>query len=98
MFAARAAYDSYVEMLEAGIAKEVARGVLPVNIYSSMFVTMNARALMNFLSLRVDSSENRFPSYPQREIEMVAEQMEKLWEQRMPITAELFVEHGRVAP
>lgn len=96
--AATKAYDAYTEMLNAGIAKEVARGVLPVGIYSSMFVTMNARGLMNFLSLRKDSPENRFPSYPQREIEMVAEKMEELWAEKMPITAELFREHGRVAP
>jgi len=64
-------------MLEAGVAREVARGVLPVNIYSSMYVTMNARALMNFLSLRTKREGTVFPSYPQREIEMVAEQMEE---------------------
>ena len=46
------AYESYQRMLEAGVAREVARIVLPLNIYSSMYVTMNSRALMNFLSLR----------------------------------------------
>jgi len=91
-------YKAYEKMLESGVAREVARGVLPVNIYSSMFVTMNARGLMNFLSLRVDSPQNSFPSYPQREIEMVAEKMENLWAEKMPVTADLFVEHGRVTP
>ena len=47
------AYDSYQKMLEAGVAREVARVVLPVATYSSMYVSMNARALMNFLSLRL---------------------------------------------
>ena len=41
-----------------------------------MYVTMNARSLMNFLSLRTKREDSAFPSYPQREIEMVAEQME----------------------
>ena len=45
-------YEQYQKMLEAGVAREVARAVLPVGLYSSMYVTMNARALMNFLSLR----------------------------------------------
>ena len=45
-------YNRYVTLLEAGVAREVARGVLPLNLFSSMYVTMNARALMNFLSLR----------------------------------------------
>lgn len=92
------AYAAYENMLDAGIAREVARGVLPVNLYSSMFVTMNARALMNFLSLRTKREGTHFPSFPQREIEMVAEQMETLWAEKMPVTYEKFNEHGRVSP
>ena len=46
-----AAYDAYQKMLEAGIAREVARATLPVATYSSMYVTMNARALMHFVPL-----------------------------------------------
>lgn len=95
---AKEAYAEYERMLEKGVAREVARGVLPVSIYSSMFVTMNARALMNFLSLRTTREGTHFPSFPQREIEMVAEQMEDLWAEKMPITYEKFQEHGRVAP
>jgi len=63
-----------------------------------MFVTMNARSLMNFLSLRTDRPENLFPSYPQREIEMVAEQMEAVFAERMPITYDCFNKNGRVTP
>jgi len=91
-------YNYYQDMLEAGVAREVARAVLPVNIYSSMFVTMNARALMNFLSLRTTREGTTFPSYPQREIEMVAEQMEQLFAEKMPITYATFNKNGRVAP
>ena len=40
----------------------------------------------------------RFPSFPQREIEMVAEKMESFWEALMPLTAAAFNENGRVAP
>jgi thymidylate synthase (FAD) len=85
-------------MLDAGIAREVARVVLPVTIYSSMYVTMNARALMNFLSLRTKREGTHFPSYPQREIEMVAELMENHFATLMPITFETFNTNGRVAP
>lgn len=92
------AYMAYEEMLDAGVAREVARGVLPVNLYSSMFVTMNARALMNFLSLRTKREGTHFPSFPQREIEMVAEKMEDLWAEKMPVVWQKFNEHGRVAP
>ena len=92
------AYQEYERMLEAGVAREVARGVLPVATYSSMYVTMNARSLMNFLSLRTKREGTHFPSFPQREIEMVAEKMEDAWAKLMPMTYEAFNEHGRVSP
>lgn len=92
------AYKSYQKMLDKGVAREVARAVLPVNIYSSMYVTMNARSLMNFLSLRTMREGTHFPSFPQREIEMVAEKMEDLWAQVMPVTWQKFNENGRVSP
>ena len=85
-------------MLDAGIAREVARAVLPVTIYSSMYVTMNARSLMNFLSLRTTREDTHFPSFPQREIEMVAEKMEDFWADLMPLTYQAFNKNGRVAP
>jgi len=92
------AYAAYRRMLAAGVAREVARIVLPLTIYSSMYVTMNARALMNFLSLRTKREDARFPSFPQREIEMCAERMEAEWARLMPITHEAFDGNGRVAP
>jgi len=92
------AYESYRRMLEAGVAREVARIVLPLNIYSSMYVTMNARSLMNFLSLRTKREGTHFPSFPQREIEMCAEKMEDFWAELMPLTYASFNENGRVAP
>ena len=92
------AYRSYQEMLSAGVAREVARGVLPVATYSSMYVTLNARSLMNFLSLRTKRPDSAFPSFPQREIEMVADLMEQEWASLMPLTHAAFEECGRVAP
>ncbi len=92
------AYTNYQKMLSAGVAREVARAVLPVTLYSSMYVTMNARALMNFLSLRTAREGSHFPSYPQREIEMVAEKMEAEFAKLMPITYGAFQKSGRIAP
>ena len=92
------AYANYQKMLDAGVAREVARAVLPVTLYSSMYVTMNARALMNFLSLRTARAGSHFPSYPQREIEMVAEKMEAHFAKLMPITYGAFQKSGRIAP
>ena len=92
------AYENYKKMLDAGVAREVARAVLPVGLYSSMYVTMNARALMNFLSLRTSREGSHVPSYPQREIEMVAEKMEQYFATLMPLTHGAFEKSGRVAP
>ena len=92
------AFESYQRMLEAGVAREVARIVLPLTIYSSMYVTVNARSLMNFLSLRTKREGTQFPSFPQREIEMCAEKMEEKFAELMPLTYEAFNKNGRVAP
>lgn len=92
------AYETYQKILAAGIAREVARAVLPVGTYSSMYVTCNARSIMNFLSLRTKRPKSHFPSYPQREIEMVAEKMERIFADKMPLTYESYNKNGRVGP
>lgn len=96
---ARNSYDSYFSyqrMLEAGVAKEVARMVLPVNIYSSAYVTMNLRSVFNFLSLRNKVEGAAYPTHPQREIEMVAELMEEDVKRIVPITWDAFNRNGRL--
>jgi flavin-dependent thymidylate synthase len=92
------AYAAYQEMLAAGVAREVARTVLPVGLYSSMYATCNARSLMHFLGLRTRHEQARVPSFPQREIEMVGELMEAEWAKLMPLTHAAFNAQGRVAP
>ena len=90
------AYSEYRYLLERGIAREVARMVLPLNIYSTAYVTMNLRSLTNFLSLRRNVEGQTVPSFPQREIEMVAELMEQHANSIVPITLGAFRRNGRV--
>jgi thymidylate synthase (FAD) len=94
------AYEHYENMLAAGVAKEVARMVLPVTIYSSMYATCNARSLMSFLSLRkkLSAEEAQFPSNPMKEINVVADAMEEVFAAEMPVTHAAFVANGFVAP
>ncbi|MER6102372.1 FAD-dependent thymidylate synthase [Streptomyces sp. NPDC001832] len=92
------AYSTYKRLLDLDVAREVSRMVLPVNIYSSFYATCNARSLMHFLSLRTQDETSKFPSFPQREIEMVAEQMEDFFHFHMPETWRAFQRNGRVAP
>ncbi|MFG2311136.1 FAD-dependent thymidylate synthase [Streptomyces sp. NPDC048566] len=94
----RGAYEAYREMLAAGVAREIARAVLPVGLFSSMYATCNARSLMHFLGLRTQHELAKVPSFPQREIEMVGERMEAEWARLMPLTHAAYNANGRVAP
>jgi thymidylate synthase (FAD) len=85
------AYSTYERLVEAGVAREVARSVLPVGAYTEFYWTVNARSLMNFVSLRAAETA-------QREIRRYAEAVERFLEQHMPITYAAFVASGRVAP
>jgi thymidylate synthase (FAD) len=86
-----AAYRAYEELVEQGVARELARAVLPVGAYTEFYWTVNARALMNFVSLR--NSETA-----QREIRRYAEACELFLEQHMPVTYAAFVANDRTAP
>lgn len=92
------AWEQYHRQLDVGIATEMARDVLPVGIFSQMVVTMNLRSAFNFLSLRTMREDAKFVSRPQREIEMVAEIIEKHVAELFPVAYEAFNKHGRVAP
>lgn len=91
-------YSHYRDLLSEGVAREVARMVLPLNIMSSAYVTCNARSLMNFLSLRVHDDTAAYPSYPQYEIEQVANVMESYFSEGFPLTYSSYVSRNRVAP
>jgi thymidylate synthase (FAD) len=86
-----AAYRAYRAMLDEGIAKEVARAVLPVGIYTEFYWTVNARSIMNFLGLRNHETA-------QREIRAYAAAVEELWGAHMPVTHAAFVANERTAP
>lgn len=47
--------DEYKDLLEEGVAKEIARYVLPNATETRIIVTMNARSLLHFFSLRTCS-------------------------------------------
>jgi thymidylate synthase (FAD) len=85
------AYATYEQLVEKGVAREVARSVLPVGAYTEFYWTVNARSLMNFVSLR--NSETA-----QREIRRYAEAVETFLAARMPVTYAAFVANDRTAP
>lgn len=87
----RECFDRYDELVEAGIAKELARTVLPVGMFSRMKWTVNLRSLLNFLSLRNHE-------HAQREIRDYAQAVEQLAKQVCPVAFEVFEGNGRAAP
>lgn len=91
-------YLTYVELLENGIIREVARIVLPVTIMSTCIVSCNARSLMHFLSLRQRHDDAKFPSKPMKEINLVADGYERCLQEHAPLVHAAFTGHGRVAP
>jgi thymidylate synthase (FAD) len=61
------AYETYTRLVEAGVARELARSVMPVGAYTEFFWTVNARALMNFISLRAaETAQRRSAATPTR--------------------------------
>jgi thymidylate synthase (FAD) len=85
------AFAAYTRLVERGVARELARAVMPVGSYTQFYWTVNARALMNFVSLR--NSE-----FAQLEIRRYAEAVETFLARKMPVTHAAFVANDRTAP
>ena len=88
---AERSFEAYERMLELGVAKEVARAVLPLSTYTKYYWSCNPRSLMHFCGLR--NHENA-----QYEIRQYAEAAESFLERLMPITHAAFVANERTAP
>ncbi len=83
-------YAHYQTLLNAGVAREIARGVLPANIYTKFVWKMDLHNLMHFLDLRLDPNA-------QEEIRDYAEVIEKLVALHFPISYEAFIDYIRDA-
>jgi thymidylate synthase (FAD) len=65
--------------------------VLPVGAYTEFYWTVNARSIMNFVSLRAAETA-------QREIRRYAFAIEAFLAREMPVTHAAFVANDRIAP
>lgn len=74
-----AAYGAYVRLLEEGVAREVARDVLPVGIYTSFYASASLRSILHFLDQR--TAENAL-----HEIRDVANQIAAMMRMLCPRT------------
>lgn len=82
-----AAWRAYTDMLDAGVATEVARNVLPVGTYTAWYMTGNLHAWFNFLYLRDGDV-----GHPQYEIVQLAQQVWPIIEEHWPIAASAWKE------
>lgn len=85
------AWYAYQRLLHFGIAKEQARAVLPVGIYSQMIWSCNPRSLMHFCGLRCAPTA-------MQEIRTLADSALDALRFTMPVTAESFESNGYRAP
>jgi thymidylate synthase (FAD) len=85
------AWASYQGMLDMGVAKEVARMALPVNIYTKFSWCVNLRSLFNFISQRSHATA-------MWEIRQYSKAIEDMLPLIVPVAYTAFVNNGRVAP
>ncbi len=79
-------YRHYDEMIEAGLAREIARSNLPLSLYTEWYWQIDLHNLLRFLRLRMDS-------HAQYEIRVFAEAMAQCAKAVSPMAYEAFEEH-----
>lgn len=80
----REAYLSYQRLLKAGVAKELARAVLPMSLHTEYYFKIDLHNLMHFLGLRMDP-------HAQKEVRDIANAMNIFFKTFFPWTHEAFV-------
>lgn len=80
------AYDIYQNLIDNGVPRELARGVLPMNTYTHFFATVDLHNLMHFLRLRLHE-------HAQYEIRVYAEAMLELVRPAVPASVAAFERH-----
>jgi len=75
----------YQKMTEAGVAREQARGVLPLSVYTEFYWTVSLQALINFIKLRQHEGS-------QYEIRRYAEVLHDMVKQVVPLSAKYLLE------
>ena len=79
------AFKLYEQLLEKGVCREQARGVLPQSTYTSFVWKMDLHNLMHFLQLRMDH-------HAQKEIQEYATAIYDLIQPLVPLTMEAFMD------
>ncbi|MEY3026874.1 MAG: hypothetical protein RL136_627 [Planctomycetota bacterium] len=83
---AEANYQKYLELTERGVAREIARAVLPVSVYTEWYWKCDLHNIFHFLSLRMDP-------HAQIEIQDYANAMYELIKPIVPVACEAFEDY-----
>jgi len=78
----------YKDMLAEGVAPEMARMILPQNLYTQFYMTGNLRNWVHFLKLRLDK-------HAQKEAQEIASQCAALIEPLFPVSYKALMSAGR---
>jgi thymidylate synthase (FAD) len=85
--AVEAHYADYEALIEKGVARELARIGLPLNVYTEWYWKIDLHNLLHFLSLRMDP-------HAQQEIRDYANAMFALIQPIVPVAAEAFLDYN----
>ena len=80
------ALSTYNYMISQGVAREMARGILPQNLMTEFWMTGNLRNWIHFLGLRIDS-------HAQKEVQDVAQPILAVIKQHFPESAKALFKH-----
>lgn len=76
----REAYARYQELLKLGVAREQARSVLPVGIYTEFYWKQDLHNLLHFLKLRLDyHAQAEIRAYARAVAEFVRTRVPQVW-------------------
>lgn len=92
------AWNHYSTLIENGVAREIARSILPEGTYVAGRITANLNGWLGLMSLRIDHHQNAVATYPQLEIQMFAESVEEIVKSIWPVAHRWWSASGRVRP
>lgn len=73
-------FELYQDLLDAGVAREQARFILPLNTQTRMYMTGNMRSWIHMIGLRDDE-------HAQKEAQLIAQECKDIFVEQFPITS-----------
>lgn len=77
---------TYTELLDLGVSRELARGVLPQNLMTSFYMTGNLRNWVGFLKLRLDK-------HAQEEVRVIAQEIDQIIKNKFSVSGKALMEN-----